>query len=497
MEMTLAQLIPDRTNQPAIIDESADIVISQRTLADRVERTADALRDAGLASGDAVALVLPNSHEFLILILALAQARLVAAPLNSAYKATELRGYLTDVPARAIVTSAPNPVVSEAAAGLGVPIWTTPCTLPGTGTLGTRRSSARSIVGTPGADDVALLLHTSGTEGPPKIVPLTHTNVLRSARDIAVHYQLTPADRTLLVLPLFHGHGLVGAALATLASGGTVIMTPRFSASRFWESFRSHGATWYTAVPTIHQILLERADADGAPRTGPRFIRSCSAALAPVVAQQLEARFGAPVIEAYGLTEASHQVASNPLPPRARKSGTVGFATGTEIAIIDAHGQILPADKIGEVAVRGPTVMHGYLNNPAANQATFVNGWLRSGDCGSLDTDGYLKLTGRIKEMINRGGEKISPTDVEAVLLADSAVAEAAAFGVPDAKYGEHVEAAVVLKGRADAEALRSFCRARLADFQVPNVIHIVSALPRNATGKIERNLLAARYGAS
>ena len=295
-------------------------------------------------------------------------------------------------------------------------------------------------------------------------------------------------------MPLFHGHGLIGAALATLASGGAVIVPPRFSASQFWGLFRKYGASWYSAVPTIHEILLQRADTDGAPDHGARFIRSCSAALAPAVLANLEKRFGAPVLEAYGLTEAAHQVASNPLPPRPHKPGTVGFGTGVELAIIDQTGRHLPPNHPGEVVVRGPDVMGGYRNDPQATAAVFMDGWLRTEDAGVLDDDGYLALTGRIKELINRGGEKIAPAEIDDALLEHPAVAEAAAFGVPDAKYGEEVWAAVVLKGDADAEQLQAFCRTRLADFKVPKVIRIVSALPNNETGKIERRVLTALF---
>jgi acyl-CoA synthetase (AMP-forming)/AMP-acid ligase II len=269
---------------------------------------------------------------------------------------------------------------------------------------------------------------------------------------------------------------------------------PRFSASQFWELFQKNGATWYTAVPTIHQILLQRADSDGAPDRGARFIRSCSAALAPAVLANLEKRFGAPVLEAYGLTEAAHQVASNPLPPRPHKPGTVGVGTGVEIVIIDEKGGRLPANSRGEVVVRGPDVMRGYLNDPEATAAAFINGWFRTEDAGVLDGDGYLTLTGRIKELINRGGEKISPSEIEDVLMEHPAVVEAAAFGVPDAKYGEEVWAAVVLNGDSDADQLQAFCRARLADFEVPKVIWITSTLPRNAMGKVERRVLAAQF---
>jgi oxalate---CoA ligase len=247
-------------------------------------------------------------------------------------------------------------------------------------------------------------------------------------------------------------------------------------------------------VPTIHQILLGRADQDSAPRGGLRFIRSCSSALAPAVFHQMEDRFGAPVLEAYGMTEASHQMASNPLPPGPRKPGFVGKGTGVGIAILDQQGTILPPGTQGEVCIRGNNVMHGYLNNPEANQSAFCNGYFRTGDQGVLDENGYLMLTGRLKELINRGGEKISPLEVDAALLEHPAVAEAVTFAAPDAKYGEEVHAAVVLKGKATPPEIQAFCKTRLADFKVPKVIHITQAVPRTATGKIQRRHVAAHF---
>jgi oxalate---CoA ligase len=492
---TLAQLLADpRSEAPAVIIESPPVVLTYRALAEQIERVAEQLRSAGLRHGDCVVIVLPNGLEFLVVFLAIAAAGLIAVPLNPAYKTDELRSFFADIQPRAIIVGDNNASVIEAAARHSLAIW--PSYVEASGAVGLKGvpQLSRSVPENPGADDVALLLHTSGTTSRPKGVPLTHTNVLRSTLNIASHYALTSADRSLVVMPLFHGHGLIGAALATLASGGAVIVPPRFSASQFWGLFRKHGATWYTAVPTIHEVLLQRADRDGAPDRGARFIRSCSAALAPAVLTNLEKRFGAPVLEAYGLTEAAHQVASNPLPPRPHKPGTVGFGTGVELAIIDETGRHLPANRPGEVIVRGADVMRGYRNNPQATAAAFIDGWLRTEDCGLLDDDGYLALTGRIKELINRGGEKIAPSEIDDVLLAHPAVAEAAAFGVPDAKYGEEVWAAVVLKGDTDAEQLQAFCRDHLADFKVPKVIRIVSAIPQNETGKIERRGLAALF---
>jgi acyl-CoA synthetase (AMP-forming)/AMP-acid ligase II len=494
-QTTLAHLLADSPSaEPAIIAEVPSVEISYRSLADQVESLAGALQGAGLRSRDVVALVLPNGPEQLVLFLALARAGMIAAPLNPAYKADELHGLLSDLDPRAIIAAGGNEAIAAGAAKLGVPIWSASMEPSGTVRLGGIPPTSRGALGAPDADDVALLLHTSGTEGWPKIVPLTHTNVLGAAQHIAAHYALTPADRSLIVMPLFHGHGLIGAALATLASGGAAIVPPRFSASHFWESFRRHRASWYTAVPTIHEILFARADVDGAPHAGARFIRSCSAALAPVVSTALEHRLGAPVVEAYGITEASHQVASNPLPPRERRTGTVGFGIGAEIAIIDSQGRHLPSRSTGEVVIRGANVMRGYRNNPAANAAAFIDGWLRTGDMGSLDEKGYLAITGRIKEMINRGGEKISPIEIENVLRTQPSVAAAAVFGVPDPKYGEEVEAAVVLRSAVGTQELQAFCSARLADFKVPKIIHVVSAIPKNAMGKVQRRDLAAFF---
>ena len=289
----------------------------------------------------------------------------------------------------------------------------------------------------PSPDDIALFLHTSGTTSRPKGVPLTHANLLASLQNIGNTYALTPDDIAMVVMPLFHVHGLIGVALSTFSTGGSIVVPPRFSASRFWQEQSLTGATWYSAVPTIHQILLMRADDDSAPKESFRFIRSCSAALAPSVFGDLEARFGAPVLEAYGMTEASHQMSSNPLPPGDRRPGTVGAGTGVEIAVMDDDGRLLDTGESGEVVIKGPNVTLGYHNNPTANAEAFTNGWFRTGDQGLLDTGGVLTLTGRLKELINRGGEKISPLEIDAILLQHPCVAEAVCFGVPDVKYGE------------------------------------------------------------
>ncbi len=486
--------------RPAVIIPDGPVV-THGQLREQVFRLAETLRRGGVESQSTVSIVLPNGLEFLATFLATTCAGAIAAPLNSAYKAEEFKFYMEDAQSRAVIVPPGAHPAREAAAQLNLPVWEAQSGRRRRRATGARwrrelqRHESGSRLAGPAGDDVALFLHTSGTTSRPKGVPLTHANLMASIRNIVATYALTPEDASLIVMPLFHVHGLIGATLSTLLSGGTVIVPPSFSATKFWPLVQEHRATWYSAVPTIHQILLSRADADNAPRSGLRFIRSCSAALAPAVFAQLEERFGAPVLEAYGMTEASHQMSSNPLPADgARKPGSVGRGTGVEIVILDEQGNRLPKGQQGEVSIRGRNVMHGYRNNPEANASSFTSGYFRTGDQGVLDAENYLTLTGRLKELINRGGEKISPLEVDAVLLEHPAVAEAVSFAVPDPKYGEEVHGAVVLKSPAEADDIVAFCRDRLADFKVPKKIHIADALPRTATGKIQRRHVAAHF---
>jgi acyl-CoA synthetase (AMP-forming)/AMP-acid ligase II len=493
--LTLADLLRRAAPyHPAVVLPEDRFTTSFQSLNEQVESLASVLAAGGLPPGERVAVVLPNGLEYLASFLAVTRARLVAAPLNPAYKAEEFRFYFEDAGARALIASPEMFLARDVARELGLPVWTPTrdaagrVGLEGEGLAATAREATPPL-----PQDVALFLHTSGTTSRPKGVPLTHANLMRSVGNIAAHYQLGPADVGLVVMPLFHVHGLIGATLAPLFAGGTVVVPPRFSAHSFWPAVQAHGVTWYSAVPTIHQVLVSRADADGAPhRSGFRFIRSCSSALAPATLAALEDRFGAPVLEAYAMTEASHQMTSNPLPPAVHKPGSVGQGANVDVAVMDEAGNLLPAGTSGEVVVRGANVTHGYHNNPEANAQAFTAGWFRTGDRGVLDADGYLTLVGRIKELINRGGEKISPLEVDAALLAHPAVAEAASFAAPDAKYGEEVHAAVVLKAEATPAELAAHCLERLADFKVPKVFHVVKELPKGPTGKVQRRFMAA-----
>ena len=488
----------------AVVLPEQNISITYGGLRRQVQAVAEQLAAAGVGRGDRIATSLANGLPVIVSFLAAGVAG-TAAPLNPAYKEDEFKFYLEDTAAKVLLLPPDGADdARRAAVERGVPILTIDMDASGTVTLKDAQGAPlpRQPVTTPAIDDVALVLHTSGSTGRPKRVPLKHANLSISAQNVARHYTLTSGDVSLCVMPLFHVHGLVASTLATFASGGTVVVPAKFSPLSFWRTARDHNVTWYSAVPTLHQLLLARAGDPSDPSRRPagteklRFIRSCSASLPPAVMHALEAAFGAPVLEAYGMTEAAHQMASNPLPPSERRPGSVGHGTDVKISIMDKAGNHLPVGEAGEVVIKGPNVITGYENNPEANASSFVDGWFRTGDQGVLDDKGYLTLVARIKELINRGGEKISPREIDEVLLAHPAIAEAVCFGVPHGTWGEEVEAAVVLRDGAavtDADLL-AFCKERLADYKRPKKVHITTAIPRTATGKIQRGAVAKAY---
>ena len=488
---TLLQLIhiapADRT---AILLPEAGIRVTYQGLRDQVAAMADALAAIGIQRGDRVATSLPNGLPAIVSFLAASVAG-TAAPLNPGYREEEVSFYLEDTGAKVLLCPADGAAEARsAAAKRGVPVYS----------LETDAAGFVRIAGAPGGktaaepspDDAALILHTSGSTGRPKRVPILHRNLAASTRNIAAHYTLSPADVALCVMPLFHVHGLVASTLSTLLTGGTVVVPNKFNPLSFWRTVRDTGATWYSAVPTIHNLLLARAGGERpAGSEGLRFIRSCSAALPPEMMARMEQSFGAPVLEAYGMTEASHQMASNPQPPAPRKPGSVGPGTGVRIAIMDDEGNLLASGERGEVVIQGPNVVAGYENNAEANAKSFTRGWFRTGDQGYLDADDYLLLTGRIKELINRGGEKIGPREIDEVLLSHPSVTEAVAFGFPHPTWGEEVAAAVVMPEPVSEAAVLAFCKERLADFKCPKKLYVVKTIPRTATGKIQRGEVA------
>jgi acyl-CoA synthetase (AMP-forming)/AMP-acid ligase II len=492
-ESLIALLAHSEPSQPALIVPDSGQALTYGQLAARVETLARRLAGLGVRRGDRVALALPNGPDIVLLLLAITALGAGAAPLNPAYTETEFGFYLSDIVPRLMLIPASGIAAASAAAdSAGTTLVAVqpaddgpPELLTSGGDAGAPERSFEP--GTP--DDVAFVLHTSGTTSRPKQVPLRQRNLMASARTIAAHYQLGASDVSFCVMPLFHIHGLVASTFAALGAGGAVITPRRFTPHRFWPQAREHGATWLSAGPTLHQMILDQADEAGAPATL-RFVRSCSSALSPALMERAERTYGVPMLEAYGMTEASHQMSSNPLPPAARLPGSVGVPTGTDIGIVDRRGTRQPEGVAGEVVIRGPGVMSGYANNPEATAEAFFGDWFRTGDRGVL-RDGYLFLEGRLKEMIIRGGENIAPAEIEQVLMSHPAVKDAVCFGVADAKYGELVGAAVTLVSEVSVKELTDHCRKSLAAFKVPARIDVLTQIPRTPTGKVQRRRVA------
>ncbi len=503
---TISQLLTAGNEAAPAIAAPNRPALTYHGLRQHLHHTVATLNRLGLGRNDRVAIVLPNSPEMAAAFVTVA-AGAITAPLNPAYQQSEFAFYLQDLQAKALLVErgSASPAIA-AAQGLNIPVLelvTTPAQPAGLFEIvpapGSPALPPTTAGGLAAATDTALILHTSGTTARPKIVPLTHQNICASAGNTRHTLALTPRDCCLNVMPLFHIHGLMAAVLASLSAGGSVFCTPGFDALQFFTWLAAANPTWYTAVPTMHQAILARAERNRAAIAAAslRLVRSASASLPPQVLHQLEETFNAPVIEAYGMTEAAHQMTSNPLPPRPRKPGTVGVAIGLEVAIMDNQGHLLPTGSIGEIVIKGINVIAGYENNPQANAANFTNGWFRTGDQGVMDSDNYLTINGRLKELINRGGEKVSPREVDEVLMAHPAVQQAVTFAMLHPKLGEEVAAAVVLHAGAETSEreLRAFAAERLANFKVPRKIVVVDEIPKGATGKLQRIGLAEKLG--
>ncbi len=501
--MTLKDLLAAGADTATAISAPSRPALTFGALRALIASTIERLNALGIGRNDRVAIVLPNGPEMATCYMACASG-VASAPLNPAYRADEFEFYLSDLNAKALIVDAgsTSPAVAVAAK-LGVRVIDLVAgDVAGRFTLAPREGTG----GTPTAHggyaqpaDVSMVLHTSGTTSRPKIVPLSQANLAASATNIRDTLQFRPDDCGLNIMPLFHIHGLIAGVLAPLAAGSQVFCTPGFNALKFFAWMDEARPTWYTAVPTMHQAIISRApkNQDIIARHPLRFLRSSSSSMPPQVITELEAIFQAPLIEAYGMTEATHQMASNPLPPGVRKPGTVGQAAGPEIAIMAEDGRLLPRSEVGEIVIRGANVTAGYENNDKANAEAFRNGWFRTGDQGVMDAEGYVTITGRLKEIINRGGEKISPREVDEILMDHPAVAQVVCFGMPHPKLGEEVAAAVVLReGRTVSERdLQAFVATRAADFKVPKKILFMAEIPKGATGKLQRIGLAAKLG--
>ncbi|MBP6224269.1 MAG: AMP-binding protein [Rhizobacter sp.] len=505
MQTSLRSLLAAGADNDPAISAPSRTTLTFSGLRELVDVTLGSLNSLGIGRNDRVAIVLDNGPEMATCFLACA-AGVTSAPLNPGYRADEFEFYLSDLQARALIVArgSASPAIAVASK-LGVQIIdlvVAPAAPAGQFTLEPRAIQASARVPDAGdaqPDDVAMVLHTSGTTSRPKIVPLTVGNLCASAAHIRHTLQFMPADIGLNIMPLFHIHGLIAGVLAPLSAGSQVFCTPGFNALKFFGWMEEAHPTWYTAVPTMHQAIAARGRGHGDTiRRHPlRFIRSSSSSMPPQVIKEIEAVFDAPLIEAYGMTEATHQMASNPLPPKVRKPGTVGLPGGPQVEIRGEDGRLLGPGEIGEIVIRGPNVTAGYENNPRANEEGYADGWFRTGDQGAKDAEGYLSITGRLKEIINRGGEKVSPREVDEILMDHPAVAQVVCFGVPHPKLGEEVAAVVVLKEGVPAteRELQAFVSQRLADYKVPRKILFMDELPKGATGKLQRIGLAQRLG--
>ena len=509
MQSALKDLLASGDDDAIAISAPARSGLTFGGLRAQIAQTLEQLNALGIGRNDRVAIVLPNGPEMATCYIACASG-VASAPLNPAYRADEFEFYLSDLHARALIVDAgsKSPAL-EVAAKLGVPVidLVVDASQPAGRFTLSPRDGATAPRATQGGfaqpDDISMVLHTSGTTSRPKIVPLSQKNLAASATHIRNTLRFASNDIGLNIMPLFHIHGLIAGVLAPLAAGSQVFCTPGFNALKFFGWMDEAHPTWYTAVPTMHQAIVSRASKNPEiiARNPLRFLRSSSSSMPPQVIRELEAIFDAPLVESYGMTEATHQMASNPLPPATRKPGTVGVAAGPEIAIMGNDGALLARGDTGEIVIRGPNVTSGYENNDKANAEAFTSGsnpgWFRTGDQGVMDPEGYISITGRLKEIINRGGEKVSPREVDEILMDHPAVAQVVCFGMPHEKLGEEVAAVVVLReGQQVTEReLQTFVGTRAADYKVPKKILFMAEIPKGATGKLQRIGLAQKLG--
>lgn len=502
----LDEQVRERPGAPALMLAEGRVRLSYGALDTLVGDVATRLRQLGLRPGDLLALMGSNSAEFVVGLLGAARAGVVVAPVDPSLPDSETSARLTALGAKAVITPSRGSVAVPAVAGTP-PTWGLSVDVHGAAARVTLDADAPASADVRGAacaltDRDALVLLTAGTTGGPKMVPLTQANVAASVRGICATYEFSHEDATVAAMPFFHGHGLLATLLSSLASGGCVLLPAkgRFSARTFWDDVASVAATWFTAVPTILEILLERVATDpaGARAASLRFVRTCSAPLNAATGQELTRILGVPLLSAYGITETTHQATGEPLPSNGpRKPGSVGPGTGVVLRVVASDGSTCSPGTVGEVWVHGPTVTRGYLTAPAELTQSVTDGWFHTGDLGSVDEDGYLFLSGRIKSRINRGGEKISPEYVEEVISGYPGVAEVAVFPVPDSIYGQRVGAAVVLRAGATVtgDEIRAYAGNRLSAFEVPDRVDVVEELPHSAKGSLDRKALVERFG--
>ena len=498
MEKTIRNMINQQNDNLIFLTSEKNEKLSYGEFKIFNEKISRQLAATNIINSDRAAIVLPNGPLMASSFLSIS-SYMSAAPLNPSYKQEEFEFYLDDLkPKFLLVEPNSKSLAVIAAKNLNIPVFEMKISVNqplGTFELFDKETNYKN----PNDYDEALVLHTSGTTSRPKIVPLSNLNIFTSAVNISKSLKLTADDHCLNIMPLFHIHGLIAVLSASAKVGASVCASNGFNALKFLDLAETQNITWYSGVPTMHQAILLRAqkNSDKAKKLNLRFIRSSSASLPPAIFEQLNDIFQTPVIEAYGMTEATHQMASNPLPPAIQKPGLVGMPAGPEICIMNDKNEKLPQGEIGEICIKGDNVTNGYENNPEANKQSFVNDWFRTGDEGFFDEDGYLKISGRLKEIINKGGEKISPLEVDNILMDFPPIDQALCFGYKDKMLGEDIAVAIKLKENKSCteDDIKSYANEKLAKFKIPKKIFIVEDIPKGATGKLQRIGLAKKFG--
>ncbi len=498
MEKTIRNMINQQNDDLIFLTSEKNGKLSYGEFKIFNEKISRQLAATNIINSDRAAIVLPNGPLMASSFLSIS-SYMSAAPLNPSYKQEEFEFYLDDLkPKFLLVEPNSKSLAVIAAKNLNIPVFEMKISYNqplGTFELFDKETDYKN----PNDYDEALVLHTSGTTSRPKIVPLSNLNIFTSAVNISKSLKLTAYDHCLNIMPLFHIHGLIAVLSASAKVGASICASNGFNALKFLDLAETQNITWYSGVPTMHQAILLRAqkNSDKAKKLNLRFIRSSSASLPPAIFEQLNDIFQTPVIEAYGMTEATHQMASNPLPPAIQKPGLVGMPAGPEICIMNDKNEKLPQGEIGEICIKGDNVTNGYENNPEANKQSFVNDWFRTGDEGFFDKDGYLKISGRLKEIINKGGEKISPLEVDNILMDFSPIDQALCFGYKDKMLGEDIAVVIKLKENKSCteDDIKSYANEKLAKFKIPKKIFIVEDIPKGATGKLQRIGLAKKFG--
>lgn len=498
MEKTIRNMINQQNDDLIFLTSEKNEKLSYGEFKIFNEKISRQLAATNVKNSDRAAIVLPNGPLMASSFLSIS-SYMSAAPLNPSYKQEEFEFYLDDLkPKFLLVEPNSKSLAVIAAKNLNIPVFEMKISVNqplGTFELFDKETDYKN----PNDYDEALVLHTSGTTSRPKIVPLSNLNIFTSAVNISKSLKLTADDHCLNIMPLFHIHGLIAVLSASAKVGASVCASNGFNALKFLDLAETQNITWYSGVPTMHQAILLRAqkNSDKAKKLNLRFIRSSSASLPPAIFEQLNDIFKTPVIEAYGMTEATHQMASNPLPPAIQKPGLVGMPAGPEICIMNDKNEKLSQGEIGEICIKGDNVTNGYENNPEANKQSFVNDWFRTGDEGFFDEDGYLKISGRLKEIINKGGEKISPLEVDNILMDFPPIDQALCFGYKDKMLGEDIAVAIKLKENKSCteDDIKSYANEKLAKFKIPKKIFIVEDIPKGATGKLQRIGLAKKFG--